>query len=894
MKKYLVSVLLLLSALYAFPQSVVEQVDSLLLNSDYAGAIALVDKNIEQQKNPEDQIILADKKAEALIHMGKYNEAEALIKALQSKSDRTPFARSIIETNYGFLYMNQGRYDLALEALQKALTLLEEAGKSGTLEAAQTLSYLGQVYKSTGKNTQAEEQMQMTLAIRQSKLSENHELIAASYNDLGFVYSIIDNDKALDYYEKALAIYEKLHGKSHPKIAFANTNIGIIYRELELYGDAVNNFDTALKIWEKVYTQAHPTKAFVLYNLAETYREMRDATSAKAFYQKALAMFQSSFGPKHPEVARVLHALGNLDLSASNYDEAIGYYQQSLQANVSDFNSADEAVNPSLKNFYHGNVLLYTLLAKAQALEARHFGKTLKFTDLTRGLATLQTCDSLIDKLRQQSANESDKISLGVIANEVYADGVRMAHGAAQVALKKRPYLDLAFYFAEKSKSAVLLEAISDAEAKSFAGIPADLLEEEKNLKSAIALTAQKLAQKPTAEEEKYLRETSFSLNRQYETFVKRLEKEFPQYFNLKFNSSIPSVAQIQNLLDAKTAVLSYFIDDKNAKLYTFVITQKSYRIVEHTLPKEFDRYITGLRNSLFFNELKTYKLAAMKLSDILIPKIPGTVSDLVILSTGRLSIIPFETLLTKKDEDATSYQSLPYLLNRYSFRYEFSAGLMLQKSKDRQQTNNPSIFLCAPVSFPEKDHLNELPGSESEVKEIAKLFQEKKYNSVLYTRREADEKLVKTGSLKDYRLLHFATHGVVDENSPELSRIFLQTSSDAEDGNLFAGEIYNLELDASLVTLSACQTGLGKISKGEGVIGLSRALVYAGAKNIIVSFWSVADESTADLMKNFYRLMLENNNGYSTNLRRAKLDLIKTGKYAAPYYWAPFVLIGY
>ena len=134
----------------------------------------------------------------------------------------------------------------------------------------------------------------------------------------------------------------------------------------------------------------------------------------------------------------------------------------------------------------------------------------------------------------------------------------------------------------------------------------------------------------------------------------------------------------------------------------------------------------------------------------------------------------------------------------------------------------------------------------------------------------------------------------MVDEKDPELSRIFLQNSSQTEDGNLFAGEIYNLELEANLVTLSACQTGLGKISKGEGVIGLSRALVYAGAKNIIVSFWSVADQSTADLMRDFYQKMLESKSGYSQNLRQAKLQMIRSENFSAPYYWAPFILIGF
>ena len=206
-----------------------------------------------------------------------------------------------------------------------------------------------------------------------------------------------------------------------------------------------------------------------------------------------------------------------------------------------------------------------------------------------------------------------------------------------------------------------------------------------------------------------------------------------------------------------------------------------------------------------------------------------------------------------------------------------------------------PAILLCAPVSFPDKDQLNDLPGTADEVKAISGLFQTKNFKNASYVNHDASEQLIKSDQIANYNLLHFATHGVVDENNPELSRVFLQSSSESEDGNLYSGEIYNLKLKANLVTLSACQTGLGKISKGEGVVGLSRALAYAGAKNIVVSFWSVSDASTAALMTDFYSHLL-NGSGrdYSRNLRQAKLDLIQKGDYSTPFYWAPFVLIGF
>ncbi|HZB11973.1 MAG TPA: CHAT domain-containing protein, partial [Chryseolinea sp.] len=303
---------------------------------------------------------------------------------------------------------------------------------------------------------------------------------------------------------------------------------------------------------------------------------------------------------------------------------------------------------------------------------------------------------------------------------------------------------------------------------------------------------------------------------------------------------------------------------------------------------------LNGLRNSLVFNDLETYRTAAEKLSELLIPKnIPRYVTDLIILPTGRLSVIPFEVLFLSNLKKEMTFAEFPYLLRKYDVRYEFSAALILQKSKNEARKES-SIFLCAPVTF-EKDRLVELPATESEVNEISQLFSSRNHKSTVLIRQEADEKKVKDGSLKDFSYLHFATHGIVDEINPDLSRIYLRTSSASEDGNLYSGEIYNLDLDANLVTLSACQTGLGKISKGEGVIGLSRALVYAGSKNVIVSFWSVADQSTASLMKLFYRQVLNTSaNNFSNALRQAKIQLIMEDRYSSPYFWAPFILIGF
>lgn len=372
-KKYFFSVICCWACFVCVAQQDIRTIDSLLYDSQFDLAIEKVDIILKKISNPDQRTILENKKAEVLIRSGKFEEAEQQLQGIILKPLSSTL-QVITETNQGFLYLNQGRNDLALTTFQHALGTIEKNNRQNSLEGAQILSYLGNLYLATGKYAQAEEQLRMALTIRESLVKENSELIAASYNDLGLVYSTTDANKALDHYEKALVIYEQIHGKSHPKIAIANTNIGFVYRTMEFFGDAVNNFESALSIWEKIYPQSHATKAFILFNLGQTYLKMRDEKSAEAYYARALKMYQDSYGRKHPGLATVLNAIGSLKLSSGKYDVALAYFQQGLISNVSDFNESNENANPVLKNYYSGNTLLFSLLNKSEALEARYLG----------------------------------------------------------------------------------------------------------------------------------------------------------------------------------------------------------------------------------------------------------------------------------------------------------------------------------------------------------------------------------------------------------------------------------------------------------------------------------------------------------------------------------------
>ncbi len=866
------------------------RIDSLIDVPNYEAAKAIIVEASKSKLDPSTSYLLSNRLAEILISQGKLDQAESTLNMIGTASS-DPFLNAITKTNTGFLYLNKARNDLALENLQQAMTLFQRSGKLESEEGATCLADLALLYLSTGKLNQAKDNALIALQIRQRLKGEVSEALAASYNDLGLIYSQTDIDKGLEYYEMALAVYEKLHGKGHPKIAIANTNIGLMYLKLKLYGDAVTNFENAESIWKNIYPEGHPNQALALVNLGRTYSQMGNKKAALGYFENGLAIYRKAYGEKHSDISVVLNQIGSLKSEENDYNSALESFQEALCANTPSFGNKELSQNPKVSEYYNGKVLLYSLRLKAEALEARHFGNTLKFEDLKWALLSLHSSDTLIDNIRNHSSDENDKLEVGSSANEVYEAGVRIASAMSETTIDFRHYRAEAFYFAEKSKSAVLQESIADAEAKSFSGIPESLLNEEKGLKGTIALLSQKLSQKPGIEEEKKLREDLFSANRNYTSFIQQLEKNYSDYYNLKFNQVAPSIPEIQKNLSKGTAVISYFLAEKGHQLYTFTITQSTFRILHTTLPTDFDRMIKGFNNSLYYTVSGPYKESSNKLSRLLLRGIPASAKELVIIPAGRLGTMPFEALGLQKLSEGDDFSTSKYLVTKFAISYEFSAGLLLQKAKGLRQERPSSIFLCAPISFPLKDNLDDLPGTDQEVNNIARLFGG---SNLVAKGPDANEGLIKSGKLVDYRYLHFATHGIVDEESPELSRIFMQSST-KEDGNLFSGEIFNLKLNADLAVLSACQTGLGKYSKGEGVIGLSRALVYAGARSIMVSYWSVADASTSELMTDFYKTLVgQSYPDFRVALQKAKVDMIHNKAYAAPYYWAPFVLIGF
>jgi CHAT domain-containing protein len=290
---------------------------------------------------------------------------------------------------------------------------------------------------------------------------------------------------------------------------------------------------------------------------------------------------------------------------------------------------------------------------------------------------------------------------------------------------------------------------------------------------------------------------------------------------------------------------------------------------------------------------------------------------------------VPFETLIS---EDAPSkiinddYSRLDYLIKSHSISYHHSASLWFNSNKKEikpaaklklnfigfapifsKEKNNGLILSSNTHAFDtignntayrsissDLKKFNTLPYSKDEVTSIVHLFEKRNKEAKAYLYSEASEKNFKNYS-GNYGIIHISSHGFSNDKEPDLSGIVFsqpKDTSDKEDGILYTGETYNLNLHADLIVLSSCESGLGKLIKGEGLQALSRGFLYAGTPNIMFSLWKALDKPTKDLMVQFYSYVLDGNS-YSESLRLAKLNLIKDPKTAFPHFWGAFVLVG-
>ena len=408
-----------------------------------------------------------------------------------------------------------------------------------------------------------------------------------------------------------------------------------------------------------------------------------------------------------------------------------------------------------------------------------------------------------------------------------------------------------AFEFAERAKGRIFLDLLGTAKIDLKADT--EFLEKKDELIRKIRAIQSKLGERRSVE-----RNTAKlnELLQQYDQLLLQIKEKDPEHYSLN-KIEVLDIGEIQQMLQEDEVLIEFFAGEK---VVVFLIQKNSFETIELSVSMdELSGNISNLR-SMIENEtsIETIKQLSSELYDELISPLKSIIGDkdLLIVPHRSLHYLPFNALFDGKN----------WLVEKYKVRFLQSASILkfLNKNKERMD----SILV---IGNPTED----LPSSEMEARRIAKLF-----DTEPYIGKDATKELVINIS-KDKDVIHLACHGSFEAGVPRFSRLLLA------DENLFVNEIYNLDLDASLVTLSACQTGLGSLTNGDEVEGMTRAFMRAGSPSVISSLWDVDDESTGILFSNFYQL--EGNK--ADRLRLAQLSLME--EYEHPLYWAPFVIFG-
>lgn len=830
---------------------------------------------------------------------------------------------SKIYNSYGRAHRHAGNMNQALKHFRESLEIDREILPSHHPDLSRKQNNIAISYYYQGDYKRALDYFINAVNVLAEFYGEEHSQVAAGYNNVGVVYSEMGElGKATEYLEKSLEIKEAFLGTNHPDVAIGYQNLGAIYYDMQEYDHAIDYYKEAEARHLRQFPEGHPELANVYANLGEAYAAKEEYEQALKYYQKDLNINLESSDGKHPFIGDTHTKIGDTYYQIENYEMALNQYQKALDIFFGGYYMENGYENMPYEQVSYPYLLLETLTSKGKTL-LKFSKETSREELLKRSLQIHLQAVELIDHLQYTYSREESKFLLRERTVDIYKRGFKTAY-LLQEQTADPQYKEYAFYFAEKSRNQILLEQVRRINARDLAQIPDSLINKEQSLQTQInSLQAElsSLAEMPQdgdSLQRAVLQDSLFHLRQRLDKHIRHLDSAHPKYYELKYAPVVTSAETVQQSLLADDQVMvSYFFGEES--LFAFIISKNSFEIRDLNVDSVLQQDIKDFRNIILeTNSPAGFAEISHQLYNKLIHPIADLINgkDLLIIPDGALHYLPFESLVLDKVTEPRSvrFHNLSYLLLDHTIHYAPSAGFLELSSSAANFEYKKQLAGFAPdfsgvttsekrELYPDyKPSLSALPLSKKEIEDLEDLFNDNggiwsflksnKNQADVFIGDTASESTLKNLSLNNYRYIHLATHAFVSENEPERSGIlFSATDSNGQDGTLYANEIYNLQLNAHLVTLSACKTGFGTIAEGEGMMSLSRAFQYAGARNLLVSLWNVSDRSTARLMVDFYKQNQEQ--PMSIALRTVKRNMINNGLYSHPKYWAPFIMIG-
>ena len=725
--------------------------------------------------------------------------------------------------------------------------------------------------------------------------------------------------RELGEYQEAGHYYDRLlgaEGKVHP------SRMAQFYQYLAINHTTLGNFQLAESYFKKLfkgrnsfYPDDYYGKAIDLSSYGELLDSLKRFEEADEYFYQAVKTARNLFGNEHRSTAIYLKYAGDHFLRAGDARKALEYYQESLQSIVPAYNKDDPAANPDVEEIQDRMFLLGLLKQKAASLEILA-GQSNQNQDeyLSAAFNAYRMSVQLTGYLRNSYLNDRSKLYLSENERGTYEDLVRCAYELYEKGGDSY-YLDEAFIAAEKAKYATLVSVLQRSGALALAGIPDSVREMEVSLQKEVAVYRELLFEAQTdtlvdSTRVQQVRSRLFALSNEIEQLNQFMEREFPEYYQLLYNPQVADPHLARESLKRKEKLIEYFASPQD--LYIFEISSEASDFVRVPIDSVFrsdmqviKRYLKSSsdRDTIVVSHMQFLSSAYRLYGKLL----PGRVDaeKLLVIPEGLLAYFPFDILVSEPLlEFNGQFRTIPYLIRNHTIQYAYSATLLKTHSghgrlKPEKLLAFAPGYMNSEVGFEpsgatremhiDRSDLIPLPGSLREVEEIGHLT-----GGEVLTGTGASE-----SSFRDRApgssIIHLATHAFLDDEDPLLSRlVFSEEPGGEEDGFLNVYEIYNLDLVASLVVLSACNTGAGLLKGGEGIMSLARAFLYAGVPNIVMTLWTVSDEQSFQLMKGFYSNLLR---GKTTSeaLRTAKLDQLngKDLNLQHPQYWAGYISVG-
>jgi CHAT domain-containing protein/Tfp pilus assembly protein PilF len=826
--------------------------------------------------------------------------AQESLKIYENLNDKSGIARA--QHIMGLIYEDTGDWQTALDLYQKSLQLRQEL--SETLNIGHLYLSIGSVIWNSRMDL-AQDYFQKAADIFQKEGDKRK--LASAYNNLAILLTYRGNHSlALQYYLRGMELAQEVGWKSG--IAHSLLNIGVLYEAQDNYDLAMDYFNRSLKMSEELGETG--LISYVLDAAAGIDALNGKYQKALDEYDKTLALSKESGLPPEDiywQVAYVHQLMGNYKLAHEYYQKSLDGYDLSHERAKLAF------LLPHLANLkYHEKDYQGALETAKHAYEV---GKEIDFqgvlwsSKLEEGRAYLALKDTENAKQAlETSIAEIEKSWKIVVGNEVESQQFFEKQTEPYAMLIDLLLLENknaeAFAYAERSRARVLFDVLKGGKVQ----VTKNMTEQERNEEQMLLTSLQKLNEellqeksrpdsKKVPEIEKKLQDARFA----YESFRTNLYAIHPELKLQRGEFETAGPEKSADILENSEVVLEYAVSDNQTHLFVQTKTDDSTSLQTYSIPiqaADLSSHINTFRKALADRDPSFGTMATQLYRELVKPAekdLKGK-SHIIIVPDQELWELPFQALQTDQGK---------YVLEKYSVSYAPSLTVLAEMVRSERNAENQKALLAMgnpTIGVEIADRvkainrgvqLGTMPEAEDEVRSIAHFYDAK--NSRVLIRNNASEDTLKLES-HDFGIIHIAAHGILNDSSPMYSNVALARGKDqTQDGLLEAWEVMNMDLNASMVVLSACETARGKVGAGEGMIGLSWAFFVAGVPSVVVSQWNVNSESTTKLMEEFHKQWRTSKSHLTKAdaLRSAALTVMQNPRYSHPHYWASFVVVG-